>query len=143
MSDMAVIARLILVPLGFFLALIASAFVLFTLGMERFTHAIEGDWLGPDGMTSVFAIVSQGLIIASVVSLVPALLFVIVGEVARIRSLLYYMVGGGIALAAAPLAASFADAGTLQMPPAAVWQVTATAGFFGGFVYWLVAGRSA
>jgi hypothetical protein len=33
--------------------------------------------------------------------------------------------------------------GALALPPAAVWQVLATAGFAGGFVYWLIAGRNA
>ena len=36
-------------------------------------------------------------------TLLPALLLVIVGEVARIRSAIYYVVGGGVALAVVPL----------------------------------------
>jgi hypothetical protein len=31
----------------------------------------------------------------------------------------------------------------MSVPPAALWQVLATAGFAGGIVYWLIAGRTA
>jgi len=138
---LAAIGRLIAVPIAFVLAMFAAGFVLFTLGMERFTHAIKGDWLSSDGMHSALALVSHSLIIASAVSLLPAILCVVIGEVVRIRSLLYYMVGGGFSMAAAPIAASMVESGGLALPHAVVWQVSATAGFFGGFVYWLLAGR--
>ena len=64
--------------------------------------------------------------------------------VARIRSLIYYVVGGGLALAAVPLLARYGQGGTaMPDPDQLVWQVFATAGFAGGFVYWLLAGRNA
>ena len=77
-------------------------------------------------------------------TLLPALLLVIVGEVARIRSAFYYVVGGGVALAVVPLLTRIGqpDARVLELSPV-VWQVLATAGFAGGFVYWLLAGRNA
>jgi hypothetical protein len=68
---------------------------------------------------------------------------VVIGEVARIRSIAYYVVGGGIALAAIPLLARYGQGGTIASPDAIVWQVFATAGFAAGFVYWLIAGRNA
>jgi hypothetical protein len=70
-------------------------------------------------------------------------LLVIVGEVARIRSSAYYILGGGVALCALPL---MAMAGSLSSDLSALgtlWTVFATAGFAGGFVYWLLAGRNA
>ena len=73
----------------------------------------------------------------------PALLLVIIGEVARIRGALYYVIGGGAALAVVPLLARLGQpARVLELSPV-VWQVLATAGFAGGFVYWLLAGRRA
>ena len=67
----------------------------------------------------------------------------IVGEVARIRGALYYVVGGGIALAVVPCLTRIGKpVGVLELSPV-VWQVLATAGFAGGFVYWLLAGRNA
>jgi hypothetical protein len=59
--------------------------------------------------------------------------------------LLYYVAAGGLSLAAMPLLAHFGPggAGIGGAPDQVVWQVFATAGFAGGFVYWLVAGRNA
>jgi hypothetical protein len=73
----------------------------------------------------------------------PALLLVIVGEVARIRGAMYYVIGGGVALALVPLLARLGEPSTVLGLAPAVWQVLATAGFAGGFVYWLLAGRNA
>jgi hypothetical protein len=69
---------------------------------------------------------------------------VIVGEVARLKSALYYVVGGGVAIAIIPLIAGLSTPAALAggLSPV-VWQVLATAGFAGGFIYWLLAGRTA
>jgi hypothetical protein len=75
--------------------------------------------------------------------MLPALAVVIVGEVARIRSWLFYMIGGGLSLGLLPLVAKAGAPDLMTMPPTALWQVLATAGFAGGLVYWLVAGRTA
>ncbi|MCK9911764.1 hypothetical protein MXD81_21595, partial [Microbacteriaceae bacterium K1510] len=79
----------------------------------------------------------QGIILAASITVIPALLMVIVGEIARIRSIIYYVAGGGLALAAIPLLARYGQDGSVSAPEAIVWQVFATAGFAGGFVYWL------
>ena len=42
------ILRIILVPMGFMLALGAALFVLFTLGQERIVHEISGGFAGDD-----------------------------------------------------------------------------------------------
>jgi len=99
--------------------------------------------MGEENVETVFAVMDQGLMLAASITLIPALLIVVVGEVARIRSFAYYVVGGGIALAAIPLLARYGQGGTIDAPEALVWQVFATAGFAGGFVYWLIAGRNA
>jgi hypothetical protein len=63
--------------------------------------------------------------------------------VGRFRSALYYVAAGGAALAVVPFLTRLDQpARVLEMAPA-VWQVLATAGFAGGFVYWVVAGRNA
>jgi glucose dehydrogenase len=63
--------------------------------------------------------------------------------VARIRGSIYYVVGGGAALALVPLMSRLHQPmAVLDLSPV-VWQVLATAGFAGGFVYWLLAGRNA
>ncbi|HUS95794.1 MAG TPA: hypothetical protein VMX97_03540 [Hyphomicrobiaceae bacterium] len=134
------LSRLILVPLGFVLGALAAVAVLLSLGSERITQAISAN--GDVSLTETWALLQSAVVLTSAMTLVPALLLVIAGEVARIRTIYYYVAGGGAALAATPLIARFGEAGAFSMPNPAVWQVFATAGFLGGFVYWLIAGRS-
>jgi len=122
---------------------LVSGFVLFTLGLERITGALQGNRSGDDVIVAMFDLTQQGLLLASGLTLIPALVVVIVGEIARIRSAIYYVAGGGLALAAMPMLARMTESGNVVIPETTVWQVFATAGFAGGFVYWLIAGRNA
>ena len=137
------IGRIIMVPLAFILASLTTLFVILSLGQERIVQAMTGR--GPDEATvgAAFDLLRLTVTFASVQALLPALLLVIVGEVARIRGAMYYVIGGGIALALIPLLARISDPSTVLGLATAVWQVLATAGFAGGFVYWLLAGRNA
>ena len=77
----------------------------------------------------------------SVQTLLPVLLLIIFGEVSHLRSPIYYIGGGGAAVGVIPLLAKL---GQTNLPDvASLWQIFATAGFAGGFVYWLIAGRRA
>ena len=140
---MRTLGRLILVPLGFVLATMGAIAILLTLGLERFTQATHGRNFGFDEVGQLFELARGAAGLATVATLVPALLFVIVGEVARIRAPLYYIVGGGLALSAPALLARIGSPAIDLSGIGVVWQVFATAGFFGGAVYWLVAGRRA
>ncbi len=135
------IGRLIWVPIAFLIAAAATMLVLVTLGLETLTHAVHS-LDGDEAISAALDVAWQGSLIASGATIVPALLVVIIGEVARIRSWLYYLVGGGVALLAIPLIARI-DPGTMTYALPALWHVFATAGFAGGFVYWLLAGRNA
>lgn len=137
------LGRIIMVPLAFLLAGLAALFVIFTLGQERLVQAATGR--GPDEATIGAAIDLLGLAwsLVSVQTLLPALLLVIVGEVARIRGAVYYVMGGGAALAVVPLLSRLSQPMTALALSPVIWQVLATAGFAGGFVYWLLAGRNA
>lgn len=135
------VGRLIWIPIAFLIAAMAAMLVLVTLGLETLTHALHS-FDGPDTVEAAYDVAWQGMIIASGATLIPALLVVVIGEVARIRSWLYYLVGGGLALAILPLLARI-DPGTMTYSLPALWHVFATAGFAGGFVYWLLAGRNA
>lgn len=132
------VGRLVLVPIAFLLAVLASGFVLFTLGLERLTASLHNEEPGIDSVDQIIAFISEGTALVAAFTIIPAIVFVIIGEVAQIRSALYYVIGGGVSLAVMPLLAQGLEGG-----PAVVWQVFAAAGFAGGFVYWLVAGRSA
>ena len=104
------LGRLVLVPLGFLFAALAAVFVLVTLGLERVTVAMHGRGAEPDIAAALFDLLTEGILLASALTIVPALVVVVVGEVARIRSLMYYLVGGGAALAAVPLLARLGEA---------------------------------
>src|SRR5262249_46642001 len=124
----------------------ASIAVLVTLGLERVTQAVYGQASGADTLATMFEMLRQAHLLATGLTLVPAVAAVIIGEVARIRSALYYVLTGGAALAAVPLIARLgqsASATSGAVSDALVWQVFATAGFLGGLVYWLLAGRRA
>lgn len=138
---MRAIGRLIWVPIAFLIAAAAAMFVLVTLGLETITHAVH-NLDSDETISAAFDVAWQSTLIATGATIVPALLVVIIGEVARIRSWLYYLLGGGAALAAIPLIARI-DPGTMTYSLPALWHVFATAGFAGGFVYWLLAGRNA
>jgi len=137
------LGRLIWVPLALLISAILAGTILFTLGLERITQATHGRWEDADSLTGLLELVRQSALLISGLTIVPALAVVIIGEVARIRSSLYYILGGGGALLAVPLLAGYGETGTITMPAAAVWQVFATAGFAGGWLYWLLAGRNA
>ncbi len=137
------VGRIIVVPLAFLLAAAAAVFIVATLGLEQLTRALHATTNEGDQLASVLDVLWQGTLIASGATIIPALAVVIIGEVARIRSWLYYMAGGGAALAAIPLLARLQATDSSALPPAIVWQVFATAGFAAGLVYWLLAGRNA
>ena len=134
---------LIVIPFALLLAASATVFVLVTLGLERITTFLHTTPVDSQDADQLFAVMDRGLLLAASITLIPALLMVVVGEIARIRSIVYYVVGGGLALAAIPLLARYGQSGAITSPEAVVWQVFATAGFAGGFVYWLIAGRNA
>ncbi len=140
MSIIGGLLRLVWVPIVFVLAAMASLTVLLTLGLERITHYVHGQDIASDPLPLIVAFLDQAGALMAGLTIVPALAVVLVGEIARIRSFLYYVAGGGLALAAVPL---LAQAMTATAAPGGLWQVFATAGFAGGFVYWLLAGRSA
>lgn len=137
------VGRLILIPIAFVLAAGAAAAVVVSLGLEHLTQAMHGQELGGTTIETTFDVVAQLAALTSGLSIIPALAVVIAGEVGKIRSWLYYMIGGGAALACVPFLSRLGQQEAFVMPPATVWQVLATAGFAGGLVYWLIAGRNA
>jgi hypothetical protein len=136
------LGRLILVPLGLLMGLLTAAAVLVSLGLERTTHTLARRPFTEDSIELLFRIGESILGLAGVATLVPALIVVVVGEVARIRSALFYIAGGGVAFAILPLLAASGPRGPGPVD-GALWTVLATAGFAGGLVYWLIADRKA
>jgi hypothetical protein len=135
--------RLVVVCFAFFISAMAAGIVLVTLGLEKATQAINGVDVTASNIDSAMDMLMAAVRLMSAVTVLPALALVIVGEVARIRSSLFYVIGGGLALAAIPLLARFGSFGSGPVPGNLVWQIFATAGFAGGLAYWLLAGRKA
>ena len=129
--------RIVMVVLGYLTAAAVSTWVVLQLGLERATLLLHDD-AAP--IHTVVSWVRYALSMQFVTPLLLSLLVVLAGEVSRTRSALFYIAGGGLAAAAVPVLAGMQHAGGL---PLVVWQVCATAGFAGGAVYWLIAGRRA
>lgn len=142
------IGRLIWVFISFVLASLIATFVLVTLGLERFVQDVQDvrvEQVGEGELGWVFDYGQQAIFIgglASALTIVPGLLVIVIGEVASIRSAIYYVLAGGAALVAVPLMASVMAGGEFALPSTTLFQVFATAGFAGGLAYWVLAGRS-
>jgi hypothetical protein len=137
------LGRVILLPIAFLVAAVSALFVIISLGQERIVQALTGMRSDEPPIDAAFNLFTLAVQLVSVQTLLPALLLVIIGEVARIRGAFYYIIGGGAALAIVPLLTRIGQpSGILELSPV-VWQVLATAGFAGGFVYWVLAGRNA
>ncbi|MGE0765787.1 MAG: hypothetical protein AB7L90_04940 [Hyphomicrobiaceae bacterium] len=138
------LGRLIMVPLGLILGAAVAASLLVTLGLEVTTHTLAAR---PDEFSKLEVLLDMGfgvITLAAASSVLPSLLWALMGEIARIRSALYYTVGGGISVALLPFVVGLGTNDTpIAAVPPRVWTVLATAGFAGGFVYWLIAGRRA
>jgi hypothetical protein len=137
------VGRLIWVPIAFLLSALVSLFVIVSLGQERLVQAMAGRGADQPTIDAAFELFGIVLQFFSTYSLLPAILLVMIGEVARLRGALYYVIGGGAALAAVPLLTRLNQPAGVPGVAEVVWQVLATAGFAGGFAYWLLAGRNA
>ena len=96
--------------------------------------AAGSGWMG----AAIFAVT-----VVPALTIVPALVAIIIGEALHIRSWMYYVLAGGAAMAAIPLLASPRSDQLPVLPTGQYMTIFAAAGFVGGFVYWLLAGRNA
>ena len=139
------VGRIVWVAIAFMIAVIAGIAALGLIGLERVTAAIHSEPQST-GELGHWADIAYLVIGASqwttVLSIVPALLAIVVGELARIRTLIYWVAAGGLAAVATPVLNGFATSqSNLVLPPVAMLQILATAGFAAGVVYWALAGR--
>lgn len=143
-----VIWRIVVVAVAFCIAALVALAVLFGLGAlwvgEELRAAAPPDdpFFAHEGAT-VFGIVLFTTAVAPALTALPALLAAIAGEVLRLRSWLYYVLAGGASVVAIPLLAGAAAGGAFETPHGAYMTIFATAGFAGGFIYWLLAGARA
>jgi hypothetical protein len=147
-----VIARYVLrglvVVIAFAVASAVALAVLFALGSmwvgdELRAAAPPQNPLFQHGGEVFFGIVLFATTVAPALTALPALIAVVAGEVLRLRSWIYYVLAGGLSLAAIPLLAGPPEEALSSVPAGEYMTIFATAGFAGGFVYWLLAGARA
>ena len=91
----------------------------------------------------IFGVVLFAGTVGPALTALPGLIAAVVGEVLKIRSWMYYVLAGGAALAVIPILAAPQTAELAEVVGSHAMTVFAAAGFAGGFVYWLLAGRNA
>lgn len=142
------VIRVLAIGFGFAFAILAGIFVLFALGMNWAAAEVANN-VGQSG-DDITHVIDEGLgmfiffvTVGQVLTLIPAISVALVGELARIRSAFYYIAAGGAAAAVMPFLLSGAGTATEGGYSVEYFAILATAGFAGGLVYWLVAGRKA
>lgn len=76
-------------------------------------------------------------------TILPALVVALIGEIGHIRSWLYYVLASGLGALAIPLLYVVMSSELVDMPSQSFLAIFATSGFAAGFLYWLIAGRQA
>lgn len=121
--------------------------LLFVLGAlwvgDELRAAAPDDPMLRHGAASVFGLVLFVGTVTPALTVLPAAIAAIAGEALRIRSWMYYVLAGGAAMAAVPVLASPRSEQLPALPAGQYMTIFAAAGFVGGFVYWLLAGRNA
>jgi len=139
--------RGIVVVMAFGLAAGVALAVLLALGSmwvgDELRAAAPNDPLFRHGGAAAFGVVLFTGFVAPALTAIPAFIAVVVGEVLRLRSWVYYVLAGGASLAAIPLLAGASVNGAAGLPAGEYMTIFATAGFAGGFIYWLMAGARA
>jgi hypothetical protein len=127
-------------------AIAVALTVLFALGAvwvgDELKAAAPNDPLLRDG-APIFGMVMFAGTVGPALTALPALVAVVAGEVLHIRSWMYYVLVGGVALAVVPLLAAPQGADLTEIAASHYMTIFATAGFAGGFIYWLLAGARA
>lgn len=141
------VLRGIWVILAFGLAVFAALAVLFALGAiwvgDELRAAAPHDPMLHHGAAPIFGMVLFAGTVTPALTSLPALIAVVAGEVLKVRSWMYYVLAGGVSLAAVPLLVSARDSDLPAVASSQYMAIFLTAGFAGGFVYWLLAGRNA
>ena len=140
------IFRMAWVAVAFLSAALASLALLFALGGiwagEELRAAAPNDPVVRNG-APVFGVLLFARTVGPALTALPALIAVVAGEVMRVRSWRYYVLAGGLSLAAIPILAVPETADLATILASQTMTIFATAGFAGGLLYWLLAGARA
>jgi len=139
------IGRLLVVAIGFILSILFSLSLLAYLGGQLLSEQLAEQY-GQDLSGQALDFIGYiGFLMElyPAITLLPAILVVVIGEIGRIRSWMYYVLAGGAASLMVPLLYITTYVSERDMPSASFLIIFATAGFAGGALYWLIAGRKA
>jgi hypothetical protein len=140
---MSLFGRILVVIFGLIIAIIVAGITL-AIGI------VLPEWAAMDSdpiervIFFFVAFFATGLVVAF--ALLPAVLVIVVSEVARMRSFIYYGVGGALVALASYYGSDISvqlENTTDVTPVANTLQLAAAAGILGGLAYWLIAGRNA
>ena len=140
---MSLLGRIIVIVFALIVAIMAAGITL-AIGI------IAPDWAGIDAdpfeRVSFFIVSFFATSFVGAVSILPAALLIVVSEAARLRSFLYYGVGGALVGLASYYGSDISvrlENTTDVAPVGNALQLAAAAGIVGGLVYWRIAGRNA
>lgn len=140
------IFRVLWAATAFLVAASLAVCALFILGAiwagdELRAAAPDDPLFRQQGAAPVLGLVVFASTVAPALTILPGAIAAIAGEALRLRTWMYYVPAGGAALALIPVLASPATMPAL--PTGQYMAIFAAAGFIGGFIYWLLAGRKA
>jgi hypothetical protein len=141
-----IVRRTVMVAFAFAVAVTVGLITLFALALGVGVQAIaEQPPVNTDEAThvlnrSVDAPYFIGML-AEALTLLPAVVLMVIGELAKIRSWMYYVPAGAAASAAMPLLLMQRNEDYIFLAPH--FAVLAVAGVAAGWMYWLIAGRDA
>jgi hypothetical protein len=136
--------RLLWAAAAFCIAAGVALVVLYVLGAwwvgSELRAAAPQDPVLHHGGAPFFGIVLFASTVTPALTALPAIAVAVIGEVLRVRSWIYYVLGGGASLAAIPLLVTPSSADLPAVATSQYMAIFLAAGFAGGFVYWLLAG---
>jgi hypothetical protein len=138
---MHLISRLFVILVAFLVACMAAGLVLAIGVAAPDFSGIDSD---PVERVSFFGFAFLGTGYGVVAALLPALIAILLAEMAGIRSVLYYALAGALLGLASFYSVDLSAAleNTTDIAPVAYGlPLAAAAGLVGGLVYWLIAGR--
>jgi len=140
---MSLFGRIIVIIFALIVAIMAAGV---TLAIGIIAPDFAGIDSDPVERVSFFIISFFATSFVGAVAMLPAAVVILFSEVARMRSFLYYGVGGALVGLASYFGSDISVRleNTTDVPPVGhTLQLAAAAGIIGGLAYWLIAGRNA
>jgi len=133
-----------------FAIFVALLIAFMVAGITLAIGVVAPDWAGVDSdpfeRVAFFVVSFFATSFIGAVAIVPALVVVVIAEIARMRSFIYYGIGGALVALVSYYGTDISVRleNTTDVPPVAnALQLAAAAGIIGGLAYWLIAGRNA